>query len=232
MKRLNNNSKVNKKVVGVERILRCYYSPTDLGNKRNPLNELLYIIISLRTTNPSLQRTYCKFKKVFPKWQNVYESRTVKIASVLKNAGLSKQKARNLKLILKKIKKDWGVLSLRKTRELNDEDLEKYLRSLPGVGLKTARCVMMYSFMRQVFPVDSHCFRIVKRLGWVPPESKYCEHIQNYIQSFVPPELRYRLHVNLIQHGRELCLPYRPRCKSCFLQILCQYGKSIKGAGA
>jgi len=208
-------------------LLVTHYHITKLGNKSNPLNELLYIIISLRTTDPSLQRTYRKFKKVFPKWENVYESRIDKIASVLRNAGLSRQKARNLKLILKKIKKDWGVLSLSKAKQFGNKDLEKYLRSLSGLGLKSARCIMMYSFMRKVFPVDSHCFRIIRRLGWIPSESKYCEYIQNYIQGLIPPELRYGLHVNLIQHGRKVCFPYRPRCKSCFLRILCQYGQSI-----
>ena len=219
-----------QKIRKVATLLNKKYPPNNLGNKKKPLNELLYIIISLRTTNPSLQRTYRKFKKIFPKWENVYESRMEKIVKVLKNAGLSKQKARNLKSILKKIKQDWGVLSLSKARQLNDEDLEKYLRSLPGLGLKSARCIMMYSFGREVFPVDSHCFRIIRRLGWISSESKYYEHIQNYIQELIPPKLRYRLHVNLIQHGRKICFPYRPRCKSCFLQIICQYGKSTKGA--
>lgn len=217
---------ISKDIIQVDKLLRNYYCPSNLGNKKSPLDELLYIIISLRTTDPSLQRTYRKFKKVFPKWENVYEAKTDKIVRVLKNAGLSRQKARNLKLILKKIKDDFGVLSLKKTQRLNNGKLERYLVSLPGLGLKSARCVMMYSFRRKFFPVDSHCFRIIKRLGWIPQNSKYNEPIQNYIQELIPSKLRYRLHVNLIQHGRKICFPFLPRCKVCFLSIFCKYYKS------
>ncbi len=209
-------------------LLASHYVPTNLGNKINPLNELLYIIISLRTTDPSLQRTYIKFKKVFPKWEDVYTARANQIASVLKSAGLSNQKAHNLKQILKKIKQDWNMLSLRKLKAMDNVLMEDYLLTLPGIGLKSARCIMMYSFAREVFPVDSHCFRIIKRLGWIPAHSSYSKHIQNYIQELIPLTLRYKLHVNLIQHGRNTCFPYRPRCNVCFLKKNCKHYKSHK----
>lgn len=215
-----------KKILIVSKILKKYYKISSLGNKKNPLNELLYIIISLRTTDPSTQRTYLKFKRVFPKWDNVYAAPVNKIAAVLKNAGLSKQKAKNLKLILKKTKQDWGVLSLRQLKNLDNNSLEEYLLSLPGIGLKSARCIMMYSFGRKFFPVDSHCFRAIKRLGWISQDSNYTKQMQEHIQELIPSKLRYRLHVNLIQHGRKICLPAYPRCKICVVNILCKYYKS------
>lgn len=204
------------------------YPLQNLGNKKNPLNELLYIIISLRTTEPSTQRTYIKFKKAFPRWKNVYSAPVNKVATVLKNAGLSKQKANNLKLILRKIKRDWKQLSLRKLKSLDIDSLEKYLLSLPGIGIKSARCIMMYSFNKTVFPVDSHCFRIIKRLGWIEQGSKYTARTQDKIQELIPAKIRYRLHVNLIQHGREICFSFLPRCKVCFLGMFCKYYKSHK----
>jgi endonuclease III len=212
-----------KKILVTSKILKKHYKISNLGNKKNPLNELLYIIISLRTTEPSTQRTYLKFKKAFPEWRNVYEAPVYKITAVLKNAGLSRQKACNLKLILKKIRQDWKILSLKGLKPLDNGSLEKYLFSLPGIGIKSARCIMMYSFNRKVFPVDSHCFRIIKRLGWIEQDSKYTMRIQNKIQELIPPKIRFRLHVNLIQHGRKICFPFRPRCKVCFLRMFCKY---------
>lgn len=217
---------MKRSIYKVEALLSYTYGISNLGNKINPLNELLYITISLRTTGPSLQRTYLKFKKVFPKWEDVYTARVNKIASVLKSAGLSNQKAHNLKQILKKIKQDWNMLSLRKLKAMDNMLMEEYLLTLPGIGLKSARCIMMYSFAREVFPIDSHCFRIIKRLGWIPVHSGYSKNIQNYLQDLIPRKLRYKLHVNLIQHGRNVCFPYRPRCNVCFLKKYCTYFKT------
>lgn len=219
---------LSKKIQRISSLLFGEYGFSNLGNKKNPLNELLYITISLRTTDPSTQRTYLKFKKIFPKWENVYLAPINKIVTVLKNAGLSKQKARNLKLILQKIKQDWKFLSLRRLKSFNNNLLESYLLSLPGIGLKSARCIMMYSFDRKVFPVDSHCFRIIKRLGWIEPDMKYTKSTQDFIQELIPSKIRYKLHVNLIQHGRKICFPFRPRCKICFLSMFCRYYKSCK----
>lgn len=211
------------KIINISHLLSHRYPFQNLGNKRNPLNELLYIIISLRTTAPSTQRTYLSFKKTFPRWKKVYSTPINKISAVLKNAGLSKQKAKNLKMILRKIKSDLGDISLIKLQYLSDKKMENYLISLRGIGLKSARCIMMYSFGRKVFPVDSHCFRIIKRLGWVEQESKYTARMQNKIQELIPTKTRYRLHVNLIQHGRRICFPFRPRCNVCFLSKFCKY---------
>jgi len=214
---------LSDKIRKISSLLDSQYRCSNLGNKKNPLNELLYIIISLRTTDPSTQRTYSKFKKFFPSWEKVYTATVNKIAAVLKNAGLSRQKARNLKLILNKVKRDWKILSLKKIKSLGTGSLEQYLLSLPGIGIKSARCIMMYSFNRKVFPVDSHCFRIIKRLGWIEQDSKYKVRMQDKIQELIPAKIRYRLHVNLIQHGRKICLPFRPCCKVCFLSKSCKY---------
>ena len=214
-----------RRISKISSLLDNRYKSPNLGNKKNPLNELLYIIISLRTTDSSTQRTYARFKIKFPSWNIAYAAKTNKIAAVLKNAGLFRQKARNLKLILTKVKQDWKTISLRKLKSLDTGSLERYLLSLPGIGTKSARCIMMYSFNRKVFPVDSHCFRIIKRLGWIDQDSKYTVRIQDKIQQLIPPRNRYKLHVNLIQHGRNICFPSRPRCKVCFLVKVCNYCK-------
>lgn len=209
----------------VNKLLEEEYHSPRLGNKRNPLNELLYIKLSLRTTGPSFERVYAGFKKSFPKWEDVYKADKREVAKALYNAGLSNQKAHNLKAVLRKLKSDFGRVSLSPLNKLSDQDMEEYLCSLPGVGKKSALCIMLYSFDRQMFPVDAHCFRIVKRLGWIGAKTKYNDKVADIIQNMIPTKLRYSLHVNMVAHGRALCLDRFPKCNICPLLRVCRFGQ-------
>ena len=216
-------TKINVNLVSI--ILDGVYHSPRLGNKRNPLNELLYIQLSLRTTGPSFERVYLGFKRRFPKWDDVYKANVKQISIALFNAGLSNQKAVNLKAILHKLKVDFGKVSLAPLKGNNDREIEEYLCSLAGIGKKSARCIMLYSFDRQVFPIDAHCFRIIKRLGWVKKDVKYNDRIADKIQSIIPATLRYSLHVNMVAHGRSLCLERFPKCNICPLLKVCLFGQ-------
>lgn len=220
---------LGNKINEVCKILEKAYASPRLGNKRNPLNELLYIQLSLRTTGPSFGRVYDRFKKIFPKWESVYKAPQEEVAKALFNAGLSNQKATNLKMTLRKLKVDFGRVSLAPLRGYTDEEIEDFLCSLPGLGKKSARCIMLYSFDKQVFPVDAHCFRIVKRLGWIGRDAKYNDKIANKIQQMIPPKSRYSLHVNMVAHGRALCLDRYPKCNICPLLRMCPFGQRKKG---
>lgn len=214
-----------KGIVKVNSLLKDEYHSPRLGNKCNPLNELLYIKLSLRTTGPSFERVYKVFKRRFPRWEDVFKAAVKEVAKALFNAGLSNQKARNLKTVLYKLKADFGRVSLAPLKDLSDGEIEDYLSSLPGVGKKSARCIMLYSFGREVFPVDAHCFRIIKRLGWLKQDGKYNDKTADEIQSMIPVGLRYSLHVNMVAHGRLLCLERYPKCKICPLLKLCPFGR-------
>jgi len=209
----------------VNKRLKKKHKTPHLGNKKNPLNELLYIQLSLRTTGPSFERVYLEFKNKFPKWDDVYKASKEEIALTTFKAGLSNQKASNLKSILNKLYSDFGKVSLSPIKRLNDGEIEIYLRSFAGIGKKAARCIMLYSFDRKVFPVDSHCFRIIKRLGWIKPDERYNDKIADEIQDMIPPELRYSLHVNMVAHGRAICLERYPKCNKCPIFEFCIFGK-------
>lgn len=217
------SSRINVNLVSI--ILDGVYHSPRLGNKQNPLNELLYIQLSLRTTSPSFERVYLGFKRRFQKWDGVYKANVKQIAKALFNAGLSNQKATNLKAILHKLKVDFGKVSLAPLKKYNDIEMEEYLCSLAGIGKKSARCIMLYSFERQVFPVDAHCFRIIKRLGWIKRDAKYNDRIADEIQKMVLAKLRYSLHVNMVAHGRSLCLERFPKCNICLLLKVCLFGQ-------
>jgi endonuclease III len=108
---------------------------------------------------------------------------------------------------------------------MSDDECEQFLLGLPGVGTKVARCVMMYSLDRQVFPVDTHCWRICRRLGWVrrtTPDGNCSRRDADRLQSRIPPELRRSLHVNMVSLGKRLCLAGSPRCDECPIGRLCR----------
>src|SRR5581483_6576487 len=89
----------------------------------------------------------------------------------------------------------------------------------PGVGPKTAACVLVFAMGRAAFPVDTHVHRIVTRLGWIPPQTT-ADRAYRLLGPLIPPSARYDLHVALIGHGRTVCDAQRPRCAVCVLRDL------------
>jgi len=214
------------RITTVSKLLHKQYKSPNFNNKKNPLDEFLYILLSQRRTFEKFPKTYKEFKKVYPTWTLVLHSKQKAIAKTLKPAGLSNQKAKRLKKAVIKIHQDFKELSLRKLRPLDNTAMEKYLKGLSGIGTKTARCIMLYSFDRKVFPVDSNCYRVIKRLGWIAKSRTNNFHTQNLIQNMIKPALRYGLHVNIICHGRAICTPNRPKCEVCLIRKYCNYEKA------
>ena len=160
----------------------------------------------------------------FPTHLRIAEAPAEYIARPIASGGLSNQKAKAIRNLLDIIVAQFGEPSLKPLRAMGDKDAEDFLLSLPGVGKKTARCVLMYSLGRQVFPVDTHCWRIARRLGWVRPtqKDKHCApRDMDRLQSRISPELRHSLHVNMISLGREVCTPSVPRCDECPISAWC-----------
>src|SRR5262249_8427187 len=119
----------------------------------------------------------------------------------------------------------FGHVTLDPLRKMSDEDAEKHLLALPGIGIKSARCILLYSLERQVFPADNHCLRISQRLRWIP-KADFNKGTANALQNGIPPSFRGDLHVGMVLLGREFCLPKNPRCRECPILKFCQTGKS------
>jgi endonuclease III len=195
----------------------------------NPLRELIFIICSVQTNEMLYRSTYTKLMSAFPRFGQLANATEDEIAATIAHGGLSRQKARTIRRILARLQSDFGSLTLRPLREKGNAECEGYLESLPGVGRKTARCVMMYSLRREVFPVDSNCWRICRRLGWVRatrPDKSCSPRDMDRAQAGIPPELRFSLHVNLVSHGRECCMPSLPACESCSIREFCKTGRA------
>lgn len=205
--------------------LKKRYNDFPHYNLKNPLDELLFILCSVMTPEGNYRKIFRKFKEKYPTFDSLNEARVKDMASIIKKGGLANQKAVAIKKILETIRLKFGRLTLSPLKKLDDQNVETFLTSLPRVGVKVARCVMMYSLDRQVFPVDTHIWRITRRLGWVRPtnKEKSCrKKDMNRLQAKIPPELRFSLHVNMISLGREICLANRPKCDMCPIETYCK----------
>ncbi len=206
--------------------LRARYGTPTLGNKANPLNELLYIILSSKTPGHKYQRAYIALRRKYPKAVDLASAPIRAIEKTIRFAGLEKKKAIQIRSIGRSLKDEFGRVTLRPLAKMSDSDAERFLTSLPGVGIKSARCVLMYSLSRKAFPVDNHCYRIAARLGWVEGKA-WTKHVADGLQVGIPPHLRKPLHIGMVLLGREYCLPKSPRCPVCPLLHYCPTGRSL-----
>lgn len=191
-----------------------------LGNQQDPVDELAYILLSAKTRDATFRRTFCRLRELYPDWNDVVCAPLPALIEILGSGGLQVKKALWLQSSLAEIRRREGAVDLSRLHCLDDQEMEAYLRGLPGVGIKSARCIMMYSFHRQVLPVDAHVFRTMGRLGLLPIGATY-RGSHNTAQELVPAQLRLDFHVYAVIHGRKTCLPRNPPCDSCCLVEWC-----------
>jgi len=194
----------------------------DLENKTDPLEEAVYIILSLQTNLYRSKAVWKKLRATYPNWHSLARARHRSIARVLNEGGLHEQKARNIKNLLKAVKEHAGSYTLDSLLEMDGEEAERFLTRLPGLSWKSARCVLLYSLGRDAFPIDVNTIRILKRVGIIPSDSPYRRRsLHDGLQQAVPPKRRRRFHVNLVVHGQNTCQPRRPHCLVCPARGFC-----------
>lgn len=201
------------------RLEEQYQSPSH-GNKVDPLDELIYIILSQMTTAPSFGRVFERLRSAVSDWSDLLSMPEASLKGLIANAGLSGQKASRLTAIAHRLKSDFGRVTLAPLARASDADAEAYLVSLPGVGIKTAKCVLMYSLHRAVLPVDTHVARVGRRLG-ILPQATTPLAVHSCLEDVVPPHLRHSFHVNAIALGRDACRAPRANCTKCVLSKVC-----------
>ena len=151
-----------------------------------------------------------------------------RIAGAIRRAGLSNQKAPRIKTILRRIHDERGELSLDFLRTERTPQALDYLTDMPGVGPKTAACVLLFSLGKPAFPVDTHIYRIAKRLGLVDSRAS-AEKTHGIMGAMIPAGHVYQLHIHLIEHGRRICKAQHPRCHGCVLLPGCPTGWQLLG---
>jgi endonuclease III len=206
-----------------ERVLQLlaevYHSPRH-NNKSDPVDEIIFIILSQMTTRKSYERVYDHLKQAIPDWESVRLVHIRKLRTLIRSAGLARQKANWIRAILNQIHSDFGSITLEPLRRRPTPDAEAYLIRLPGVNLKTARCVLLYSLGRKVLPVDTHVLRVARRVGLLPTTVPVAQ-AHCLLESLVQPADRYKFHVNVLAHGRAVCQAKFPRCDECILKRIC-----------
>ncbi len=211
-------------IIPIARELKKRYKDHGHYNRKNPLGELLLILCSVKRGEKVYLRAFKSLKQAYPTFEKLNQASVKELTKKIAWGGLQNQKVRSLKKITTAITEKFGKLSLAPLRKMTEEECEKFLCSLPGVGKKVARCVMLYSLGMKVFPVDTHCWRISKRLGWIKANGKhkFCtSQDMDILQNMAPPKLRLSLHVNMVSLGRDLCLARSPRCHQCPIAQYC-----------
>ena len=219
-----------------DEILEARYQSGDLGNLSDVLAETVYIILARQTREVVYQRVFGNLRRRFPTWERMRRARVATIEQVIRPAGFSHQRAgqvRDLLCEVDRINRELRVgpygnggddLTLEFLRDWGQDAAEGFLQSLPGIGPKSARCILSYALGEDRFAVDTHVRRILGRLGVVEDRPGKPDH--DAFEAVVPKAIRVRLHVNLVHHGRAVCRESAPRCESCPLISFCETGRS------
>ncbi|MBI4328378.1 MAG: endonuclease III [Chloroflexi bacterium] len=181
---------------------------------------MVFTVLSQHTSDANAFRTYDSLHRRFPTWEDVARADPGEVATAIKSGGLSQIKAPRIIRILQRIQKERGSLDLSFLDAMPLEEARAWLRALPGVGPKTAACVLLFSFGLPALPVDTHVHRVARRLGLVDGKAS-AERSQEELESLLAPEQVYQFHVDLITHGRQVCKAPRPRCEACVLNDIC-----------
>ncbi len=207
----------------IERLEATYGRPRRRRD-RDPLDTLIETILSQSTNDRNRDRAFAQLKARFPTWEAVRRASPQQIAATIRVGGLARIKSARIKHVLQEIKRRTGALDLSFLTRAPMAEALRFLRSLDGVGPKTAACVLLFACGRPVFPVDTHIRRVAGRLGLIPRRCSD-ERAHEQLGRLIPARHCYAVHINLIRLGRDVCRPRNPRCEACCLAPDCAYAR-------
>jgi endonuclease III len=208
----------------VQNLERAYGVPENKWTNWDVLDMLVAVILSQATSDANSDRTYDALKRRFPTWDAALAARERTLADTIRLGGLAAQKARVIRDLLRQIKERHGTLDLSFVRRMPAREAAQYLSGFRGVGPKTVACTLLFACGAEVFPLDTHIFRILRRVGLIP--AKCSDAFAHEVMGrLVPAGKFYSFHVNLIRHGRALCRPRDPACERCPVVEYCDYGR-------
>jgi endonuclease-3 len=217
-------------------ILVATYGIPEQEPDYDPLGGLVGTILSQHTSDKNSGRAYQQLIENYPTWEEVRDAPTYKVAEAIKSGGLANVKARRIQDVLhdltdRQIDDGYtGSLAhylLAVLKQFSPEDGWHYLRSFPGVGPKTAACVMLFDMNEPIMPVDTHVARVSRRLGLIGPKVT-ADQAHLVFAQIAPPEWVHTLHIDLIRHGRQICHAQKPDCNHCPLYSECAYVGSVR----
>jgi endonuclease III len=203
-------------------LLDDFYGRPVLEPRYAPVDELVFTVLSQNTADVNTERTFASLKARFPEWTAVRDAPVEEVEEAIALGGLAHTKAPRIQGILEAIGARTGEPDLAVLDGLSDDEARAYLTSLPGVGPKTAACVLLFALKRPVMPVDTHVHRVSRRLGVIGPKVT-AEQAHPLLTELAGPEPEriYAAHVDLVRHGRRVCHARRPACRECPLAGIC-----------
>jgi endonuclease III len=189
-----------------------------------PIDELVLTVLSQNTNDRNRDVAYERLRERFPSWEAVRDAPVEEIEDAIRPGGLAVTKAPRIQRILEAISEDGGSMDLSWLADAPLPHAREYLCALPGVGRKTAACVLLFAYNRHDVPVDTHVHRVGTRLGLFRPGASLddCHDEMLRLSAGADP---LEAHVALIRHGRRICVARTPRCPECPLLSLCPEGR-------
>lgn len=189
--------------------------------KKSPLDTLVAVILSQNTNDKNSFAAFEILKKRFGDWNDLLDAPIPQIAKLIKVGGLANIKAKRIMEVLKAIKEKEGSLSLKHLGNMSPEEARQYLMQFKGIGPKSAAVIVAFAFEKPSFPIDTHIFRVLKRIPLIPEKTSY-ENAHIMMEGMVPEALKIPLHTEIITHGRKVCKAQKPLCTDCVLRAECK----------
>jgi endonuclease III len=206
-----------ERVRAIRQRLREVYGVPDWPAHGEPLDELVLTVLSQSTNDRNRDVAYERLRERFPAWEAVRDAPLEEVEEAIRPGGISQVKSRRIQEILRALPED---LDLSFLRDAPLENARDYLCDLPGVGRKTAACVLLFAYGRRDVPVDTHVGRVATRLALLRPGAG-SEEQHDEMTALTPPGAELELHINLLRHGRRTCHARRPACSECALRRMC-----------
>jgi endonuclease-3 len=208
--------------------LRAAYGRPVLRPHHAPVDELVLTVLSQNTNDRNRDIAYERLRERFDSWDAVRDAPIEEVEDAIRPGGLAPTKSVRIKQILEALDGD----DLEWMAAAPIEEGRARLVALPGVGRKTAACVLLFAYGLPDIPVDTHVSRVGTRLGLFRPGASFEEMHDEALRFFSEPDEAYEFHVLLIRHGRRTCHARRPRCEDCVLLSTCPYGRELMRAAS
>jgi endonuclease-3 len=213
------NPPTRRRVRAVRDRLRAVYGIPRIAPHGDPLAELVLTVLSQSTNDRNRDVAYLRLRKRLPTWEAVRDAPLAAVEEAIRPGGISKVKSARIQRILRAIDADSG-LSLQWLARVELSEARDYLTGLPGVGRKTAACVLLFAYGLHDVPVDTHVSRVGTRLGLLRGGAPF-EELHDQMLALTPAGAELELHVNLLRHGRRTCHARTPACSQCALARMC-----------
>jgi DNA (cytosine-5)-methyltransferase 1 len=219
---------VETKLRHVDSVLRAVHGTPDLGNVSDPVEELLFLTLAQRTRIETAVAVFKALRARYPRLVEILSASDEEMKDVVSRGGRGTLRLRAVKEILRAIMDREGTLLLESLRSKNEAEVFEYLTSLPWVGEKTARCVMLYSLGINTFPADVNAIRILRRTRLLDPLTGSLEGVEHrraqaLVAGMIPPDIAGTLHVNMVVHGQKICRERNPKCRGCKIRKFCGF---------